>query len=85
MTITFLTKRPNNMQLDPQSEKELSQTLPGYGVIFVKVAEDDVRSTEFFYAFDGTIRTATFLPSSELHDWIETQYRELKEKRTGGE
>lgn len=68
-----------DLKLDPQSEKDLLQTSPGYGVIFIKVAEDDVRFVEFFSARDGTLRTATHRPSSNLHEWIESQHRESKE------
>jgi hypothetical protein len=68
------------MKLDSQSEKDLLQTSPGYGVIFIKVAEGDVRAIEFFSAEDGTLRTATYLPSADLHEWIDHQHRASQQK-----
>jgi hypothetical protein len=67
------------MKLDIESERDLLQTRPGYGVIFINVAEDDIQFVEFFSATDGTLRTATPQPSSTLHEWIDSRHRESKE------
>ena len=68
------------IKLDKQSEEDLQRTLPGYGVIFINVAENDVRSTEFWLSGDISFRTATFRPSEDLHKWIEDQLRKTQEK-----
>ena len=78
-------RRVNKMEikLDKQSEEDLQRTRQGYGVIFINVAENDVRSTEFWLSSDMSFRTATFKPSEDLHKWIEDQLRKSQEK--GGE
>jgi hypothetical protein len=80
MIPTYLNTYLSDMKLDSQSEKDLLQTSPGYGVIFIKVAEGDVRAIEFFSAEDGTLRTATYLPSADLHEWIDHQHRASQQK-----
>lgn len=80
MTPIYLNKYLSSMKLDSQSEKDLSKTRPGYGVIFIKVAEGDVQTIEFFSAEDGTLRTATYSPSEDLHEWIDHPHRASQQK-----
>ena len=62
------------MKLDKRSEEELKLCRPGVGVLFMKVAEKDVRVVEFTPTINNTLRTSAYLEWQDLHEMIEGLY-----------
>ena len=66
------------MQLDKRSLEDLERCRPGVGVIFMKVAENDVRMIEFAPTINNTLSALLIATTPrDLHDWIDYIYYNL--------